>query len=361
MESRKQWSWRGVRRTHAKPPPKGERAWIHPSELPNFESLDASPAWQLQSRTARTVGVVMAIALIAGAAGLEMTHSSHPASGAMPAHIATSVDVLPANGRNAAAHTVNLSITTAGHVANLAAMVLPNDLAVTTTPIPTGALITGSTTSHVNFPVTLIGRDKVMGFSIVHLGRHIAPLKFAPMPATAAVLAISPMMQTSNRSPQYAWADTTLGDPNVDSHGVISYLATTSDANLNGFTDAIAVNPAGRVVAVLSGNHQWYSAQFVARIAQIVATGRGCHASLGIIGASEQGGGVRVVRVVPKSPAQFKLRAGDVITKVNGVATDTFIDLSTELYLTPAYSEIPVTYLRLATLHTLDVTLGCDL
>ncbi len=303
----------------------------------------------------------MALALIAGAAGLEMTHSSRPASDAMPAHIATTVAQLPPSARHAAAHTVNLTITTAGHVANLAAMVLPHDLAVTTTPIPTGALITGSTTSHVNFPVTLIGRDKVMGFSIVHLGRHTAPPAFAPMPATAAVLAVSPMMRAATLSPQYAWADTTLGDPNVDSHGVISYLSTTSDANLNGFTDAIAINPAGKVVAVLSGNHQWYSAQFVARIAEIVATGRGCHASLGIIGATMQGGGVRVNRVVPKSPAQSKLRAGDVITRVNGVATDTYSALSTELYLTPAYSQIPVTYMRHTTLHSLVVTLGCAL
>ncbi len=320
-----------------------------------------STTWQIQSRTARTVGVLMAVALIIGAAGLEMTHSSRPASGAMPAHIARTLSQIPSNGRLAAAHTVNLTITTPGHVSNLAAMVLPHDLAVTTTPIPSGALITGSTTSHVNFPVSLIGRDKVMGFSIVHLGRHIAPLAFAPLPATAAVLAISPLMHGPTTSPQYAWADTTLGDPNVDVHGVISYLSTQSDANLNGFTDAIAVNPTGQVVAVLSGNHQWYSAQFVARIAFIVATGRGCHASLGIIGATDQGGGVRVNRIVPKSPAQAHLRIGDVITKFNGVGTDTFSALSTELYLTPAYSNVQVTYLRQTTIHTLAVTLGCAL
>ena len=117
-----------MRRTRTKPPPLGERTWVHPSELPSFESLDASPAWQVQSRTARTVGVIMAFSLIVGAAGLAMTHSSHPASDAMPAHIATSIEDLPANGRAAAVHTVNLSITTAGHVENLAAMVLPHDL-----------------------------------------------------------------------------------------------------------------------------------------------------------------------------------------------------------------------------------------
>jgi hypothetical protein len=303
----------------------------------------------------------MTVALLAGAAGLAMTHSSNPASGAMPAHIAHSLGQLPADSRLAAAHTVDLTITTPGHIQNLPAMVLPHDLAVTTTPISTDALITGSTTSHVNFPVTLIGRDKVMGFSIVHLGAHIAPLRFAPLPATAAVLAISPMMRGSTKSPQYAWADTTLGDPTVDVHGVISYLSTQSDTNLNGFTDAIAVNPTGNVVAVLSGNHQWYSAQFVARIAYIVATGRGCHASLGVVGASEQGGGVRVNRIVPKSPAQWRLEVGDIITKVNGQVTDTFSQLSTELYLTPAFSKVDLTFVHHTTIKHTVVTLGCAL
>lgn len=303
----------------------------------------------------------MALALIAGAAGLTLTHNSNPASGAMKAHVAKTLAQLPASSRLAASHTVTLTITTPGHIENLPAMVLANDLAVTTTPITTNALITGSTTTHLNFPVTLIGRDKVMGFSIVKLGAKIAPLTFAPLPASTTVLAISPLMQGSTKPPLYAWANTTLGDPTVDVHGVISYLSTQSNANLNGFTDAIAINGAGDVVAVLSGNHQWYSAQFVARIANIVATGRGCHASLGVIGAAEQGGGVRVNRVIPKSPAQWHLKVGDVITAINGHATDTFSAYSTVLYLTPAYSQVQVSYVRRTSQEHTEITLGCAL
>lgn len=303
----------------------------------------------------------MAIALLVGAAGLAQTHSTTPATGAMQAHVASSLSELPASSRPAADHTVNLTITTPGHVLNLAAMVLPDNLAVTTTPISTSALITGTTTAHVNFPVTLVGRDKVMGFSIVRLGTHIAPLPLGPLPASAAVLAISPLVHGSTSPPQYAWADTTLGDPTVDVQGVISYLSTKSDANLNGFTDAIALNPKGQVVAVLSANHQWYSAEFVARIALIVANGRGCHASLGVIGSSEQGGGVHVDRIIPKSPAQWRLHAGDVITKFDGKATDDYSALATALYLTPAYSTVSVQFARQTSIHTTDVTLGCAL
>jgi len=303
----------------------------------------------------------MTVALVAGAAGLTLTHNSNPASGALKPHVAKTLDDLPSSSRQAAQRTVTLTITTPGHIENLPAMVLPDDLAVTTTPISPNALITGSTTSLLNFPVTLVGRDKVMGFSIVRLGAHVASLDFAPLPSSTTVLAISPVLTGSTKSPLYAWANTTLGDPAVDVHGVISYLSTKSSANLNGFADAIAVNSGGDVVAVLSGNHSWYSAQFVARIALIVANGRGCHASLGVVGATEQGGGVRVNRVIPKSPAQSRLKVGDVITAINGHPTDTFSAYSTVLYLTPAYSLAHVQFVHQTTVEQTEITLGCAL
>jgi hypothetical protein len=243
----------------------------------------------------------------------------------------------------------------------VAAMVLPHDLAVTTTPISSSALITGTVSHHVNFPVKWVGRDKVMGFTIVKLGIKIPALKFAPLPATASVVAVSPILKSTAKAPQFAWALTTLGDPSVNATGVISYLTTTSDADTNRFIDAVAVDKNGHVVAVLSTGHRWYSAQFVARIAYIVATGRGCHSSLGIIGASAQGGGVEVQRVLPKTPAQWHFKVGDVITSFNRKNAETFDALVTELYLTPAYSTAMVTFVRATTIHHTDITLGCAL
>jgi S1-C subfamily serine protease len=200
-----------------------------------------------------------------------------------------------------------------------------------------------------------------MGFSIVRLGRHVPALSFAPLPASKWVVAVSPILKGSDDPPQYAWANTILGDPKSDATGVISYLSTRSDANLNRFGDAIAVNQSGQVVAVLSTDHLWYSAQFVARIAYIVATGRGCHASLGIVGSTAQGGGVNVSRVIPKSPAQWQLKKGDVITALNGKPTETFDALDTALYLTPAFTEAHVTFVRDATVHHAVMTLACAL
>jgi hypothetical protein len=300
----------------------------------------------------------MAVALVVGSAGLYLTQSSNPP--ATP-HLAESLDQLPANSRTAAADTVDLSIATPGHVDVVAAMVLPHNLAVTTTQIPADALISGSTPGDVNFPVHWVGRDQVMGFSIVRLGRHIPPLSFAPLPASKWVVAVSPILSSSTKPPRYEWANTILGDPTTDATGVISYLSTKSDANLNRFVDAIAVNSGGQVVAVLSTDHLWYSAQFVARIAYIVATGRGCHASLGIVGLNAQGGGVAVSRVIPKSPAQWQLKKGDVITALNGKQTETFDALDTALYLTPAFTVARVTFIRNATVHHADMTLACAL
>jgi hypothetical protein len=300
----------------------------------------------------------MAIALIVGSAGLYLTKSTNPTS---TPRLATKLAQLPANSRVAADHTVDLTIATPGHVDVVAAMVLPHYLAVTTTQIPSNALITGSTPGHVNFPVKWIGRDKVMGFSIVRLGIHIPALKLAPLPASKWVVAVSPVLKSSTQPPQFAWANTILGDPKIDAIGVISYLSTKSDANLNSFVDAIAVNQVGDVVAVLSTNHLWYSAQFVARIAYIVATGRGCHSSLGIVGATAQGGGVTVSRVIPKTTSQWHLEKGDVITAVNGTDTDTFDALDTLLYLTPAYTQAHVTFVRKSAVHHTVMTLACAL
>ncbi len=300
----------------------------------------------------------MAVALVVGSLGLYLTRTTTPPS---TPHVASTLAQLPAVSRTAADRTIDLSIATPGHVEVVAAMALPHDLAVTTTQIPADAIITGSTPGHVNFHVTWVGRDKVMGFSIVRLGVHVPALTFAPLPSSKWVVAVSPILKSSTDAPQFAWANTILGDPQIDATGVISYLSTKSDTNLDSFIDAIAVNQSGQVVAVLSINHLWYSAQFVARIAYIVATGRGCHASLGIVGATAQGGGVTVTRVIPKSPAQYRLMKGDVITALNGREMDTFDALDTALYLTPAYTRAEVTFIRAASVHHTDMTLGCAL
>ena len=333
---------------------------MHPSELPSFASLAASRK-QLRSRAARFVATLMVAALVVGGAGLASTRGVNPPNNVMSTNLTVSWSRLPAVTRQAAARTVDLTITVPGHVNTVAAMVLPGNLAVTTTPIPLGALLSASTPTRARVPVTWVGRDTTMGFSIVRLGERVPALRFAPMPATASVIAVAPVVTSVHVPLRFAWAATTLGDPTLRANGVVSYLATKPHANLAGLTDAIAVNSAGLVVAVLSGNHLWYSAQFVARVAHIVATGDGCHSSLGVHGTSAQGGGALVTSVARRSAGFVHLRAGDVITQIGGHDIESWNALLTTLYLTPAGTTTSITFLRGSLTHHAEVILACDL
>lgn len=348
----------GVGRGSA-PPPSEARTWVHPSELPSFDAL--ATRHRVRSRLARLIASFVLLALIAGAAGLASINRTPAPNQPMTANMATSVSALPAYARDAARRTVELTITTPGHVSHVAAMVLSHDLAVTTTPIAHNALLTGTLPGAVNFPVTWVARDRAMNFTIVKLSHNVASLHFAPMPASAPVLALSPFVEHSTDAPRFAWATTTLGDPLLRTNNLVSYLATNPNGNLNGFVDAVALNSDGRVVAVLSTGHLWYSALFVARVAEIEALGHGCHGGLGVASTSAQGGGATVTALWARGAAKGVLKVGDVVIRLNGHDIDTGQTLTTWLYLTPAYSKATLTFLRGTVTHHAVVTLACAL
>lgn len=333
---------------------------MHPSELPSFDSLVTSRR-QLRSNLARAIATVMLFALVIGSTGLASTHGSPPMNGRMSTRPAVTLALLPASARAAAARTIDLTITVPGHVTTVAAMVLPDNFAVTTTPIPHDALLTGSIPTRLHFPVTWVGRDTTLGFSIVHLGVSLPAISLGPLPSNTSVIAVAPVVTGEDTAPHFAWAPTTLGDPTLRANGVVSYLATQSNDNLDGYTDAVAVNAQGEVVAVLSTNHLWYSAQFVARVAHIVATGNGCHSSLDVQGSSAQGGGVVISKVARRGTATGHLLAGDVVLKLAGHSIDSWNTLLTVLYLTPAGSRTSITFLRGTVTHHAEVILACAL
>ncbi|MGA7834113.1 MAG: PDZ domain-containing protein [Acidimicrobiales bacterium] len=355
------WEWISSWRPKRRRPPAEGRPWVHPSELPSFENLSTT-ATVPHVRTPRLIAAVMAVLLLVGGIVLLVNRGTGTPANDLPAHLATTLNDLPASARAAAAHTVELTITIPGHVnvINVAALVLPHDLAVTTLAIPVNAEITGTSATKSNFKATLKGRDDVMGFSIVHLGVNIAPLALDVMPASAAVVAVAPVVTGLASKPEYDWTMTTLGDPSNDAHGVVRYLATKSNTSLNKFVDAIAIDAKGHVVAVLSSTHFWYPAQFVAQIANVAATGYGCHAELGVQGKNEQGGGVLITKVIPYGPAAHAgLKAGEVLTTWNGTELDSWNQLVSTLYLTPAYTKATISYAESTTVHHLIVTLGC--
>jgi hypothetical protein len=356
---RRTWAWRPWRPL-AEPPPPEERTWVHPSELPSFTSLATKRA-QLRSRAARAVATAMVIGLVAGASGLASIRGTPMVNDAMNAQPAVALADLPANARAAAERTVDLTIAVPGHVTTVAAMALPDGLAVTTAPIPDGALLRGSVPGHLNFAVTWVGRDTVLGFSIVRLGRRVPALSFDPLPANAPVLAVAPVVTSVSTPVRFLYARTSLGDPTRRADGVISYLATRPTPNLDAVTDALALDARGRVVAVLSANGYWFDAGFVARVAEIVAMGHGCHSSLGVKGYSAQGGGALVTSVARRGPANAQLRAGDIVLRVGGRDIDSWQTLETVLYLTPAGSTVTVDFLRGTHDGHAEVILACSL
>lgn len=345
-------------RRHPDPPPAEGRTWVHPSELPSFASL-AETRKRVRSRLARTVASMMVVALVVGGAGLASTRGRTPVNLDMESHLVAALVRLPPVAREAAARTVDLTIAEAGHVNTVAALVLPHNLAVTTTAIPSGALVTFSTTRARNLPVTWIGRDRTLGFSIVRLSARVPAPPLGPMPANASVVAVAPIVTSVRTPPRFEWASTTLGDPALTANGVVSYLSTASNWKLDGLTDAIAVNARGQVVAILSGNERWYPATFVARVAQIVAMGNGCHSSLEIRGQSAQGGGAEVTWVNTRGTAGYRLQIGDIIVKVGRRPIGDWDALLTALYLAPAGTWTTLTFVRGTQTHRTGVFLAC--
>ncbi len=255
---------------------------------------------------------------------------------------------------------MELVITENGHLSAAAAMVIaPGDLAVTTEPIPADASITGSSQLNERFNVSVVSHDDALGFTVLRLDRTQPITPTNVLPDAAPVLAISPYFTPRAISPEIAWANTTLGDPVVEqADGIVSYLATPSASNLDGFADALAVEPSGDVVAVLSATGQWFSAQYVTRVAHAGDANGGCHVRMGFVGVSAQGGGV-LVRSIQPGPSVGRLRDGDIITSINGVQMDSEDSLLEYLYAALAQGSARLGLLRDAHTTVVDVPLTC--
>lgn len=349
------WGW--LRPSQHVLPPHDQRAWVHPSEFGSFATMPTTPLLRIKGRN---VSVLMLLFLAAGVLSLANAYSSS-ALEALPPKVVNSIAGLPSSARQAALHTVELRYATPGHEYTTTALVVSGDLAVTTTPIPSYALITAATPSNNSIGASFVGRDDDTSFSIVQLHHWVAPTMLAPLPINTDVTAFSPLSRTSVSAPRFTYALTALGSPFTDRQGVVTYFATRSESDVNSFRSGFAVNANGAVVAMLSTNHLWYPATFVEKIANLLADGRGCHARLGVLGTTQQGGGVRISALLPDSPSAQLLHAGDVITNFNGAQVPNWNALVSDLYLTPAFSEARVTFVGPNGTQTGDVPLLCAL
>ena len=301
------------------------------------------------------------VILTLGSVTLALQSSTPPLTQSLRDNIATRISDLPLFVQHAARSTIELVITDNGHISSTAAMVIsPGNLAVTTTPIPKGASIVGSSQVHTRFLVTLVSRDRALGFTVVRLSRVQPVTPTGVLPNSAVVTAISPYFSPRASTPEIAWAPTTLGDPVIESaDGVVSYLATASAPNLNGFVAALAVDDTGNVVAILSSKNQWYSAQYITKVAQVVSSNGGCHARLGVRAVSSTNGGVVITKVL-RGPSWHRLYPGDVIGKINGSPLDSYDGLLAYLYAAPAQSTTNFEIFRKNHEMAVGVILGCQ-
>ena len=302
-----------------------------------------------------------AVVVAIGATMLATQSTTAPPTDALTSHVTTHVSQLPSYLQPVARSAIQLLITMDGHVATGAAMVIePGDLAVTTAPIPVGATVFGASQTNDRFSVSLVDRVNPLGITVLRLSKSEEVTPTQVLPASEAVMAISPYFSPNAIEPKIAWGATTLGDPDVEqADGVVSYLETPSDADLGGFVDTLAVDNQGSVVAVLSAHGQWYSAQYITRVAQVVAENKGCHARLGVRATSAQGGGVAVLQV-ESGPSTKLLRANDILTNIGGTQLQSLDSLLAYLYATPPQQRVAVSLLRNGQPLTVDITLGCQ-
>jgi hypothetical protein len=353
--------WVPGRRPRADMPQRELRSWVHPSELPNFDSIPTYDTTKVRRHGTTAIVLTSAVLIMALASvSLALRTTTPPATAALTRHI-TSIAQLPSYAQRAARASLELVFTDSGHLSATAAMVIaPGNLAVTTEPIPATASITGSSQFHARFAVSFVSRDRALGFTLVHLSVNLPIAHTDLLPYASNVLAIAPYFTEGTAVPKIAWTPTTLGDPVVESRdGIVSYRATPSAPDLNGWADALAVNDAGSVVALLSANNQWFSAQYIATVAGVIAQNGGCHGALLIEGESYQGGGVLVVKVKP-GPATGHLLPGDQLKSIGGVPLDSIDTLLNYLYAEPPRSIVVVTLIRHGRFSATAVTLACQ-
>ncbi len=339
--------WKFWSRRPSGPPAAEGRSWIHPSELPNFDRIPTYDTSRPRRRHPRLTLALGVCALAAGAVALILHSSAPPTTAALGTNVATSISQIPSYAQNAARSTIEIVADDEGHITTTSALVIaPGNLAITTDPLAPASSMTGSSQSDLRFPVTLVTTDRALGFSIVRLGSTLPAAPTNVLPASAAVLALSPVFGEHRRSPAIEWADTTLGDPVEEVvNGVVSYQATPSANNLHGFADTIAVDNEGDVVAVLSANNEWYSAQYITDVAQAVTANGGCHGQLGILGTNAQGGGVLVSSVTAQARAAG-LHPGDIVTTYNGAYVDSLDTLLSILYAARDHASVTIGLLR---------------
>jgi len=265
----------------------------------------------------------------------------------MDERVAFSLQAIPHVGQDAATSSIQLTSERDGHLISGGAMIVGNgDVAVTTLRFNSHASITGSTFTTPRMHVQWMGFDRHLGLTYLHLPCTLQTTAIAKHNAIEPVLVISPYFAASSRTPRFAYATTVLSDARrTTNDGIVSYLTATSPTQLRGLTGSFAIGDSGDVVAILSDNGQWITAEYISRVASAWLAAPNCHGHLGISGIPAEGGGV-LVTAVARGPSFNKLAPGDVITALNEKSVDTMDGIVTELYATAGHTSMVIQFLR---------------
>ena len=339
------------------------RAWIHPSELPNF-SGGPPPMAKRSSSGMRIAAITVTVGLIGGAAAFVLTSRSHPAAPTMTT--ATSVAAAPRVIQPTAASMVSLVIKTPGSDTSEAAglVVDGGSMVITTALITSSSTVDVVTTDKRVLQAAVMKTDSIAGLTF------LVPSSALPSPSVTTGssdptrVATEVWMTTDARGVStIGWSSTTITatDAPVMVHTVgIGTMTDASSSSSTTMAGAALVSPHGDLLAIAAprlGLHHWLPVGMISQLAAALPNQPG-HGCLKIEASTAKHGGVDVDSIEAGSPSLGTLKAGDVITAIGSTKIKSISQLLDVLYAMSPGTPVSLTVDRDHDVDHLGVTLS---
>ncbi len=260
------------------------------------------------------------VAVLAGGALLFANRSPAPHAEPVTAHRVTTLDGLPPTWRTAAADAVVLS----GARGHSPGVVVTPSLVVSYRR--GGDVVSVRGLGEVRDSAVYVGRDPATGLRVWRLAHELPVAEVAPLPYDTTVTAL--VAQWHQARVNDVWGTTAMGDPDMTVRGPLRVLTDVSQPGLHAPDGTVSFDHRGRVRAMLAGG-RWWPMGTVAQIARVVATNGSCRVRWLDGVRDAPGGGVLVTR-----SGNEAVREGDIITRFNGQAVESWAQLRSTLYLT---------------------------
>jgi len=350
---------RGGHRSSAVPLP-AERTWVHPSELPGSFDQAVMPVRRASgSRWFQVSVATTASALLAtGAMLLAAPTGTQIAGATVGPHIATTVSALPPPVRSAADATLALVIYERSHLGTATAMVVPpGDLAVTTTPIPSGASVIALRPGHPTMALTVVGTDRALGVTVLRLPTTVPVTPTGPLlPAVApgagpTTLTALAAVRGAGTPAEFQYAAAYLNSAPTAVSIAGSTIAITHGVSLIGVVaGSLVLDAQGRAVAAsvpALGSTSFVPATFLQLLAQRIVLGdTSGHGWLQLEGTANANAAAKVAAVTVHGAAWPVVRRGDTIVAINSEPVRSMADVGSLLYTASPGQPADLTLIR---------------